>query len=117
MLLGKQRSGKLYTEELRRIRAYRNPDFLQKMVEFFGIQDQGTCFPKDIFDPSSLPKSDFYTECVASHNYLGPYMCFRSCSAPLTACSTKRADEIELSSCRHVCNLHTKRVSPGNDGS
>jgi hypothetical protein len=75
---GKRRSGKLFTEELRRMRAYRNPDFLQKMVEFFGIEDQGTCFPKEIFDPSSLPKEDNYKACV-----LNPYLQYRGRLATL----------------------------------
>lgn len=48
------------TNELRQVRAYKNPDFLQKMVKHFGVHDKGTCFPKDVFDPDALPKEDYY---------------------------------------------------------
>ena len=48
------------TTELRQVRAYKNPDFLQKMVKHFGVHDKGSCFPKDVFDPDALPKEDYY---------------------------------------------------------
>ena len=46
-------------EELRKSRGYRNPDFLQKMVDYFGVDELGTCFSSEIWDPHSLPKEDF----------------------------------------------------------
>ncbi len=59
---GKAQTGKLFNEELKRMRAYKNPDFLQKMVEHFGIEDIGSCYPKEVFDPTHLPKEDYYKE-------------------------------------------------------
>jgi HCNGP-like protein len=43
-------------------RDYSNPYFLKKMVETYEINELGTCFAKDIWDPTSLPKEDFYDE-------------------------------------------------------
>ena len=60
----RQTSNRNITNELRQVRDYKNPDFLQKMVKHFGVRDKGSCFPKDVFDPEALPKEDFYTACV-----------------------------------------------------
>lgn len=54
-----QRKGKLLTESLRQSRDYRNPDFLRQAVEYNGIDEFGTCFPPDRFDPTSVPPEDF----------------------------------------------------------
>jgi HCNGP-like protein len=40
--------------ELRQSRAYRNPSFLQKMVEHSGIKEFGSNLPKEVFDPDNL---------------------------------------------------------------
>ena len=60
----KAASGKLLTAELRRIRDYKNPDFLEKMVAFHRIRDAGSNFPPDVFDPAGFPKEDYYDECA-----------------------------------------------------
>ncbi|XP_078151411.1 uncharacterized protein LOC144546737 isoform X2 [Carex rostrata] len=39
---------------------YRNPDFLQHAVRYQDIDQIGTCFSKEVFDPHGLDKSDFY---------------------------------------------------------
>ena len=62
----RQTSNRNITNELRQVRDYKTPDFLQKMVKHFGVHDKGSCFPKDVFDPDALPKEDFYTACVAA---------------------------------------------------
>ena len=59
----KLRTGKNITQEVNAMRPYRNPDFLQKMVDFFGIDHTGTCFAPGIWDPKSLPAEDFYDRC------------------------------------------------------
>lgn len=46
--------GREIKNELRNSRAYRNPDFLQKMVEHAGIKEFGSNFPADVFDPEHL---------------------------------------------------------------
>jgi HCNGP-like protein len=40
--------------ELRQSRAYRNPSFLQKMVEHSDIKEFGSNFPAEVFDPDNL---------------------------------------------------------------
>lgn len=58
-------TGKRLTAELRRMRAYKNPDFLQKMVLYHGVDDRGTNFAPDVFDPRAIPKEDYYQACVS----------------------------------------------------
>lgn len=55
-----QRTGKTIIAEVRKNRDYRNPDFLAKLVEHFDVDESGTAFGKDIFDPHGLPKADYY---------------------------------------------------------
>ncbi len=62
----KMATGKRITVELKSMRAYRNPDFLQKMVDFFGIDHTGTCYSPDVWDPKRLPPEDFYDRCGCS---------------------------------------------------
>lgn len=52
----KQRS---FLESLRAHREYTNPDFLQQLVKNYHLQEAGTAFPPEIFDPTSLPADDF----------------------------------------------------------
>ena len=47
------------------MRDFRNPDFLQKMVDYFHIDHTGTCFAPGVWDPKSLPAEDFYDRCAA----------------------------------------------------
>ena len=53
------------TTVLRDMRRYKNPDFLQKMVDHFGIDHVGSCFPKEVFDPKKLPEEDYYDRYTA----------------------------------------------------
>ena len=59
-LASKRDRGVTLAGALAKHRGYRNPDFLQKMVEHFGIKECGTCFAKELFDPDALPKEDYY---------------------------------------------------------
>ena len=60
-LLKKQaESGKTISESLREHRGYRNPDFLEHCVQHFGIDDIGSAFPSEVFDPHGLPPEDYY---------------------------------------------------------
>lgn len=52
--------GRQVKSELRASRQYRNPDFLQKMVEAVDIQEAASNFPPEIFDPFALHKEDYY---------------------------------------------------------
>lgn len=57
-------TGRLLTAELRRMRAYKNPDFLQKMVQFHGVDDRGSAFDPSVYDPRGFPKEDHFQECA-----------------------------------------------------
>lgn len=53
-----QRDGRRLTDTLRASRDYRNPEFFKKMVEYWEINEHGTAFPLEIFNPSGLPEED-----------------------------------------------------------
>ena len=63
-------SGRSINAELRKSKGYRNPDFLQKIVEFFGIREHGSCYPPELFDPDGLPKEDYYDAITATQRAL-----------------------------------------------
>jgi HCNGP-like protein len=50
----KQLQNREIKSELRQSRAYRNPSFLQKMVEHSDIKEFGSNFPAEVFDPDNL---------------------------------------------------------------
>lgn len=57
-----QRAGKSFNAEVRNRKDYRNPDFLQHAVRYQEIDQIGSCFRKDVFDPYGYDKSDYYDE-------------------------------------------------------
>uniref|UniRef100_A0A0D9V5X0 Uncharacterized protein n=1 Tax=Leersia perrieri TaxID=77586 RepID=A0A0D9V5X0_9ORYZ len=60
-----KRAGKSFNSEVRNRKDYRNPDFLQHAVRYQEIDQIGTCFSKDVFDPYGYDKSDYYDEIEA----------------------------------------------------
>ncbi|KAJ9505079.1 hypothetical protein QJQ45_012842 [Haematococcus lacustris] len=54
-----KRQQRSFIESLRTHRAYSNPDLLQQLVKSYNLQEAGTAFPPDLFDPTSLPKEDY----------------------------------------------------------
>ncbi|XP_059669661.1 uncharacterized protein LOC132314905 isoform X1 [Cornus florida] len=63
--LAYKRSGKSFNSEVRNRKEYRNPDFLQHAVMYQDIDQIGSCFSKDVFDPRGYDKSDYYDEIEA----------------------------------------------------
>lgn len=57
-----KRAGKSFNEEVRKKKDYRNPDFLLHAVRYQDIDQIGSCFSKDVFDPHGFDKSDYYDE-------------------------------------------------------
>ncbi|CAL2251980.1 unnamed protein product [Prunus armeniaca] len=57
-----KRSGKSFNAGLRNKKDYRNPDFLLHAVRYQDIDQTGSCFSKDVFDPHGFEKSDYYDE-------------------------------------------------------
>lgn len=57
--------GKSFNAEVRNRKDYRNPDFLLHAVRYQDIDQIGSCFSKDVFDPHGYDKSDYYNEIEA----------------------------------------------------
>ena len=57
--------GRSLNNQLKAERGYRNPSFLQKMVDHHEIDQYGTGFPQEIFDPKSLHQE--VSICSANH--------------------------------------------------
>ncbi|XP_068645072.1 uncharacterized protein [Aristolochia californica] len=58
--LAYKRAGKSINADLRNRKDYRNPDFLLHAVTYQEIDQIGTCFSKDVFDPNGYDPSDYY---------------------------------------------------------
>ncbi|KAE8671842.1 nucleobase-ascorbate transporter 2-like [Hibiscus syriacus] len=63
--LNLKRVGKSFNAEVRNRKDYRNPDFLLHAVSYQDIDQIGSCFSKDVFDPHGYDKSDNYDEIEA----------------------------------------------------
>ncbi|KAL1555972.1 hypothetical protein AAHA92_11650 [Salvia divinorum] len=61
-LVLKKTTGRSFNAEVRNRKEYRNPDFLLHAVTYQDIDQIGSCFCKDVFDPHGYDKSDFYDE-------------------------------------------------------
>ncbi|VFQ60330.1 unnamed protein product [Cuscuta campestris] len=61
----KKTTGRSFNAEVRNRKDYRNPDFLRHAVQYQGIDEIGSCFSKDVFDPHGYDKCDFYDEIEA----------------------------------------------------
>eukprot|EP01023_Acetabularia_acetabulum_P060254 TRINITY_DN7241_c0_g1_i1.p2 TRINITY_DN7241_c0_g1~~TRINITY_DN7241_c0_g1_i1.p2 ORF type:complete len:205 (-),score=35.21 TRINITY_DN7241_c0_g1_i1:644-1258(-) len=57
----KQQEGIQLTQELKKQKDYKNPDFLRKMVQHFQIEQYGSCLSKEVFDPGSFDESNYIT--------------------------------------------------------
>ncbi|KAK4796152.1 hypothetical protein SAY86_028478 [Trapa natans] len=57
-----KRAGKSFNAEVRNRKDYRNPDFLLHAVRYQDIDQIGSCFSKDVFDPHGYDPSDYYDE-------------------------------------------------------
>ncbi|MED6155060.1 hypothetical protein PIB30_002275 [Stylosanthes scabra] len=60
-----KKAGKSFNAEVRNRKNYRNPDFLLHAVRYQEIDQIGSCFRKDVFDPHGYDSSDFYDEIEA----------------------------------------------------
>ncbi|XP_024016958.1 uncharacterized protein LOC21389738 isoform X2 [Morus notabilis] len=60
-----KKAGKSFNAEVRNRKDYRNPDFLLHAVSYQDIDQIGSCFSKDVFNPHGYDKSDYYVEIEA----------------------------------------------------
>ncbi|KAJ8761395.1 hypothetical protein K2173_001526 [Erythroxylum novogranatense] len=63
--LALKKVGRSFNAEVRNRKDYRNPDFLLHAVRYQNIDQTGSCFSKDVFDPHGYDKSDYYDEIEA----------------------------------------------------
>lgn len=61
-ILLKKKTGRSFNSEVRNRKEYRNPDFLLHAVTYQDIDQIGSCFSKDVFDPHGYDKADYYDE-------------------------------------------------------
>mmetsp|Transcript_32439 Transcript_32439/g.39262 ORF Transcript_32439/g.39262 Transcript_32439/m.39262 type:complete len:285 (+) Transcript_32439:180-1034(+) len=54
--------GRSLNSELRSLKSYRNPDFLQQCVDRWNIKQHNSHLSPEIFDPENLPKEDYYDQ-------------------------------------------------------
>ncbi|KAI9306941.1 HCNGP-like protein-domain-containing protein [Cunninghamella echinulata] len=57
--LSLRKSGHCLNEHLQRNKSFRNPRIYAKLVEFVDIDEIGSNFPKDQFDPKGFPESSY----------------------------------------------------------
>lgn len=55
-------TGKSINLNLKQSKAQKNPDILEKLVTYCDINEIGTNYPKELYDPSTLNEKDFYDE-------------------------------------------------------
>ncbi|KAE8702022.1 Detected protein of confused Function [Hibiscus syriacus] len=67
-----KRSGKSYNAEVCNKKDYRNPDILLHPVQYQDIDQIGSCFGKDVFDPHGYDKTDYYDE-IGRHVFPASY--------------------------------------------
>eukprot|EP01036_Dinobryon_divergens_P024415 gene24414-32863_t len=58
-LEAKRKQGFDLTEKIRSNKDFHNPYILKKVVEFFAIDEIGSNYPKEVFDPHSYAEEDF----------------------------------------------------------
>jgi len=71
--------GRSLNNQLKAERGYRNPSFLQKMVDHHEIDQYGSGFPQEIFDPNGLHQE-------VSINALVVHTCQLACGVLLSIC-------------------------------
>ncbi|XP_073264742.1 uncharacterized protein [Populus alba] len=60
--LALKKIGRSFNAEVCNKKDYRNPDFLLHAVRYQVIDEIGSCFSKDVFDPHGYDQSDYYLE-------------------------------------------------------
>lgn len=74
-----KKAGKSFNAEVRNRKDYRNPDFLLHAVRYQDIDQTGSCFSKDVFDPHGYDKSDYYDE-IGLYNFFLTALCLHECT-------------------------------------
>lgn len=59
LLRRQQETGAQIVQTMKGVKEYRNPGFMEKMVEHYKVFQYGTCFPADVFDTKAFPPEDY----------------------------------------------------------
>ena len=65
--LERKEAGFSIAQAYRKHRDYSNPQFLEKMIDHFGVDQYGTCFAPDVFCPTSLPREDYFDRSASAY--------------------------------------------------
>lgn len=72
-----KRAGKSFNAEVRNRKDYRNPDFLLHSVRYQDIDQIGSCFNKEVFDPHGYDPSDYYDE-LGHYSFFSTTVCLHA---------------------------------------
>lgn len=73
--LSLKKIGRSFNAEVRNRKDYRNPDFLLHAVRYQDIDQIGSCFSKDVFDPHGYDQSDYYLD-IGYYQFFPQFHCF-----------------------------------------
>jgi len=59
-LVAKTREGYSVNEHIRNAKSFRNPDILEKLVNYFDVRECGTNYPPSLYDPGELTREEHY---------------------------------------------------------
>ncbi|KAI8824457.1 HCNGP-like protein-domain-containing protein [Fimicolochytrium jonesii] len=63
-------SGTHFNDRLEQTHAFRNPSIMSKLIEYLDLDELGSNYPKDIFDPHSFPKEAFFDQIAQAQDTL-----------------------------------------------
>lgn len=52
------KKGMNINKQIKSAKSYRNPSIYSKLIDYFNIEEGGSNFPKDVFDPVKLKQED-----------------------------------------------------------
>ena len=52
------KKGMNINKQIKSAKSYRNPSIYSKLIDYFNIEEGGSNFPKDVFDPVKLKQDD-----------------------------------------------------------
>ncbi|CAG2235201.1 SAP30-binding protein [Mytilus edulis] len=61
-LFEKMRKGLDMNDKIQRRKDFRNPSIYEKLIEFIGIDEKGSNYPAEVFDPHAWGKESFYDQ-------------------------------------------------------
>eukprot|EP00123_Amoebidium_parasiticum_P004093 comp15380_c0_seq1/m.12300 comp15380_c0_seq1/g.12300 ORF comp15380_c0_seq1/g.12300 comp15380_c0_seq1/m.12300 type:complete len:348 (-) comp15380_c0_seq1:169-1212(-) len=59
------KTGRKYNQELKRHKQFHNPRTVQQLVKKYNLEELGSNYPKDIFDPDEFGEGSYYEELAA----------------------------------------------------